>query len=460
MKVLKQSNQEVLRLLGGTQIRTKARKYRMNKYCLEHKLEDGVVLIHNCFTGAEVMIKPFEYINIFTNSPCDYADFLLMNYFIVPEDYNEEEMVHFVRMKQQKPIPSNYLDHPHKFIILTTTRCNARCFYCYEMNSKNKTHMTYETAEKVANYILEVVPKDHKVELNWFGGEPLFNVDVIEIICSRLASAGINFTSSMISNSYLFDDEMVEKAVNEWRLKNIQVTFDGTEEVYNKIKNYIYKDGESPYYKVIGNVKRLLNNKITVSVRMNCDHHNAENLKELIKELDSHFKGEGNFSMYVWPLFEIGFVRTPEEKKALYESVLELDKLLLDLGYPMSHKLPEGIKGIHCMADSGDAVTISPRGDLGVCEHYVDKDFIGHIDRPYEKNFDIIRSWREYTPATELCSDCPLYPTCLRMKGCPDEKICDEYQKIYWIEHYKLDLLSNYIMSKCSCGDKCENPKN
>ena len=48
----------------------------MNKYCLEHKLENGIVLIHNCFTGAEVMIKPFEYINIFTNSPCDYADFL------------------------------------------------------------------------------------------------------------------------------------------------------------------------------------------------------------------------------------------------------------------------------------------------------------------------------------------------------------------------------------------------
>jgi uncharacterized protein len=271
------------------------------------------------------------------------------------------------------------------------------------MNSKGKTHMTHETAEKVAEYIMEVTPQGSTVELNWFGGEPLYNMDVIEIICSRLASAGIDYYSSMISNSYLFDDEVIHKAKYDWRLRNIQVTFDGTEEVYNKIKNYIYKDGESPYYKVINNVKKLLREGITISVRMNCDYHNAENLKELIMELDSHFKNEGNFSMYVWPLFEIGFKRTPEEKEKLYKSVLELENLLLGLGYPMSHKLHSGIKGVHCMVDSGDSVTISPRGDIGMCEHYIDKDFIGHIDNPYEKDFNIIHQWRNYVPANELC---------------------------------------------------------
>lgn len=460
MRVIKQSNQEILRQLGGDQCRTKARKYRMNKYCLEHKLEDGSVLIHNCFTGAEVMIRPFEYTNIFTTNPCDYAEFLVRNYFLVPEDYNEQELVDLIKERQRLPITSNYLDHPCKFVILTTTRCNARCFYCYEMNTKGKTHMTHETAEKVAEYIMEVVPKGRTVELSWFGGEPLFNMDAIEIICSRLASAGINYYSAMISNSYLFDDEVIHKAKHDWRLRNIQVTFDGTEEVYNKVKNYIYKDDVSPYYKVIENVKKLLENDIAISVRMNCDHHNAENLKELIKELDKHFKEYGNFSMYVWPLFEIGFKRTPEEKKALYESISEIEHLLLDLGYPMGHKLYNGIRGTHCMVDTGESVTISPKGDLGMCEHYIDRDFIGHIDKPYEKNFDIIKSWRNYVEPTKFCDDCSLYPVCLKMKGCPDEVPCDEYQKNYWIEHYKLDLLSNYIMDKDRCDkQQCDNEK-
>jgi radical SAM protein with 4Fe4S-binding SPASM domain len=328
--------------------------------------------------------------------------------------------------------------------------------------------MTYETAEKVAEYIMEVAPKDKQINLSWFGGEPLYNMDVIEIICSRLASAGYYFKSTMISNSYLFDDETVRKARYEWRLTNVQVTFDGTEEIYNKIKNYIYKDEESPYQKVINNVRRLLRENITVSVRMNCDSHNAENLKELIKELDNEFKGEGNFSMYVWPLFEIGFKRSSEEKEILYKSVLELEQLLLDLGYPMGHALPDGIKGTHCMVDTGDTVTISPRGDLGICEHYVDKDFVSHIDNPYEKDFNIIKSWRNYVPVSDYCKDCPVYPVCLKMKGCPDEVPCEEYQKNYWIEHYKLDMVGKYIMFKnnnsCEkpCGDNkcCNNQKN
>lgn len=115
------------------------------------------------------------------------------------------------------------------------------------------------------------------------------------------------------------------------------------------------------------------------------------------------------------------------------------------------------------MVDSGDSITISPNGDLGMCEHYIDKDFIGHIDNPYEKDFDIINKWRDYVPATELCQDCPLYPICLKMKGCPDEITCEEHQKNYWIEHYKLDLVSNYMMDKdqqnnCCVKDNCNNP--
>jgi sulfatase maturation enzyme AslB (radical SAM superfamily) len=411
------------------------------------------------------MIKPFEYINIYTNNPCDYANFLVENYFLVPEDFNETELTDLFKERQRLPITSNYLDHPSKFVILTTTKCNARCFYCYELNSKGKTHMTYETAEKVAEYIMNVAPKNTEVQLNWFGGEPLFNSDVIEIICSRLASAKIKYSSAMISNSYLFTPEMIRKAKYEWNLTNVQVTFDGTEEVYNKIKNYIYKDQEvSPYQTVINNVKNMLEAGIRISVRMNCDQHNFENLKELIKELHEHFKDYGNFSMYAWPLFEIGFKRTDEEKEILYKSVLELEKMIQDLDYPSSHCLPDGIKGVHCMVDGGDTVTINPKGDLGMCEHYIDDLFVGHIDTPYKKDFNVIRKWREYVDHTELCNDCPVYPSCIKMKGCPDEVPCDIYQKNYWLEHYKLSLISDFKLFKAEdlkkqenrCNKKCE----
>jgi hypothetical protein len=50
------------------------------------------------------------------------------------------------------------------------------------------------------------------------------------------------------------------------------------------------------------------------------------------------------------------------------------------------------------------------------------------------------------------------------MKGCPDEVPCEEHQKNYWIEHYKLDLVSNYMMDKdqqnnnCCEKNNCNNP--
>ena len=445
MNVINQSNQDVIRQLGGPQFKSKGRKYRMNKYCIEQPIEEGT-LIHNFFTGATVMIRPFEYTNIYTDDPCDYAEFLVNNYFIVPEDFNEKELVDLIRSRQQVPFKSGYLDHPRNFTILSTTKCNARCFYCYEMQSKGKTHMTHETAEKVAKYIMEVAPKDQELEIGWFGGEPLYNTDVIEIITSRLNSAGIKFRGNMITNGYLIDGNMIPKIKHDWHITNMQITFDGTEEVYNKVKNYIYKDDVSPYKKVLDNVRLLLNHDITVSVRMNCDSHNFENLKVLVNELHEEFKEYGNFSMYVWPIFEEGFVRTEEQKKALYDNIIELDKLILSLGYPLSHGLYNGIKGTHCMVDSGDAITINPRGDIGICEHYIDKNFIGHIDTPYEKDMEVLKAWRDYSAYTEICDDCQAYPQCLRVKQCPDEVPCEKHQKNYWLEHYKSVLIGVWKM--------------
>ena len=61
----------------------------------------------------------------------------------------------------------------------------------------------------------------------------------------------------MISNGYLFDDTIIEKSVNDWNLNSVQVTLDGTEEVYNKIKSYICHDLISPFMRVIENIEKI-----------------------------------------------------------------------------------------------------------------------------------------------------------------------------------------------------------
>lgn len=443
MNVITQPNQNVVRGIGGFQYRTKQRTYRMNKYCIEETIDDGV-LIYNAFVGSLVFLKPYEYMNIYTKDTCDYVDFLVGNYFLVPEKFDEEALIDVYRKNQAKPITETYLDHPSGFTILTTTRCNARCFYCYEMASKHKTHMTIETAEKVAKYILEVAPPDQVIDLGWFGGEPLYNSDVIDIISSRIRSAGREIKASIISNGYLFDEKMARKAKGEWCISNAQITLDGTKDIYNKTKHYIYKDDPNPFDTVIKNIHNLINNGIYVSVRMNCDKHNEKDLIQLVKFLSEEFKNIDNFSMYVWPIFEEGFTRTPEERKELFESMAHIDDEIAKYGKPLSHGAEGGLKPHHCMVDSNEGITISPNGDIGLCEHYIDRDFISHIDHPLDKDWEMIKSWRNYIKPTEICFGCPLAPMCLKVHKCPDETTCDVYEKIYNIEHIKRDMKVRY----------------
>ncbi|MEI3172875.1 MAG: radical SAM protein [Lachnospiraceae bacterium] len=135
-------------------------------------------------------------------------------------------------------------EHITSYTIFTTTDCNARCFYCYEMG-RSRIPMSDETAHKAAAYIAAHCGGE-KVHLHWFGGEPLFNKQVIDIICTDLAEKGIVYESMIISNGYLFDGATVEQAVSHWKLKNVQITLDGTEEIYNRSKAFIYKDGTKP----------------------------------------------------------------------------------------------------------------------------------------------------------------------------------------------------------------------
>lgn len=214
--------------------------------------------------------------------------FLYKNYFLVPKGFNSNKLVDNIRKISLPPVDDTYLNHPWEFTILTTTKCNARCFYCYEQHSKNKHDMTNQMALKIAKYIDDVAPNT-ELSLDWFGGEPLFNQKAIDLIVNYLLQKGRWFKSSITTNGYLLDEKLVSKACDVWNLKFAQITIDGTESVYNKAKNYIYKKDSSPYQRVMNNIENLINNNVTVAIRINLDNYNIENSKQLIHEIYERF---------------------------------------------------------------------------------------------------------------------------------------------------------------------------
>lgn len=400
---------------------------RWMHYVLAQPVDGGVLVFHT-LTRALLLLTPEEY------AEPDTLPALRDGWFRVPQEMNDQkyaDQVRFIRRTMQKEP-----EHITSYTIFTTTDCNARCFYCYEMG-RSRIPMSDETAHKAAAYIAAHCGGE-KVHLHWFGGEPLFNKQVIDIICTDLAEKGIVYESMIISNGYLFDGATVEQAVSHWKLKSVQITLDGTEEIYNRSKAFIYKDSPSPYQVVLANIQRLLDAGVSVHIRLNMDEHNADNLMELADELHERFGGKGEFSVYSHTLFEFAGnkanIRAQEERRQLYQKQQRLRKKLDDCGIGASYYLRQKLRVRQCMADSGGSLTILPNGELGLCEHYSENNLVGHLDSE-ELDTAVVQSFRECWEQTEDCKTCFYYPECIRLKKCAEYKECfpemrDEYREM------------------------------
>ena len=414
MKNILEANSNIVKILGKPHIAQD--DARLSRYCVQVPVDDGLLLFHT-LTRELLLLSEAEAGQLLE------SDVLKERWFVVPNSLDEKKCADTVkwvlRTTAKRP------KHITSYTILTTTDCNARCFYCYEMG-RSRIPMTEETAHKTARYIKTHCGGEH-VKLTWFGGEPLFNKDVIDIICEDLRRVGFEYSSVMTSNGYLFDENNVEKARTLWNMDYVQITLDGTEEVYNRSKAFIYRDGKSPYQVVLSGIERLLDAGIAVNIRLNLDLYNAENLLTLVDELAERFTNKKGLAIYAHPLFDkelsMAESHTAEEWEPRYEAWYQLREKIIQLGLDIRRGVRNQIKISPCMAASGNAVLIAPTGEIGLCEHYSDSEFIGHIDRE-EFDTDTLGKWQELTSEIPECSDCFYYPECLKLKKCPVSDKC------------------------------------
>ena len=420
MKILSEANEGILKILA--KFKKKADENRLLNYVVTEQTEDGYLLF-NLLTRELLLLSGEEYENLQKEKDdVPEQSYLKDHWFLVPESTNEKELAEFVRLllttRQKKP------KHITGYTVFPTTDCNARCFYCFELG-RARIPMSEETAHKVASYIRDHCGGD-KVNIRWFGGEPLFNQQAIETICSDLRKENIEFKSTAVSNGYLFDEETVKKAVSGWNLKKVQITLDGTEQVYNKTKAFIYKN-TSPYRTVLTNIGHLLDAEVSVQIRLNMDLYNAEELLRLVDELAERFKGRKGFRVYAHYIFEgntpMAESHTASEWEEREKAMIRLEERIAMHGLSGKGGISRNYRLNHCMADSGRSVTILPDGNIGLCEHFSEDEFIGHID---SDKFDeaMVKSWRKTAPEIPECAECFYYPECIRLEKCANSRVC------------------------------------
>ena len=440
MKIIVNGKERILRLLGKQRLQNV--QYRMMRFVLQTECSDGI-LFHNVITG-QMVILDYEEANAIKSLPCkpnDTLQLFIESYFLVPVEYDEKDTVVKLRRILNRLFPCSGVS---TYTIFTTTNCNARCFYCYESNLE-RINMSERTADLLVKYIIEHNTGDNILKLHWFGGEPLVCVDRIDQICNALNIQGQKYVSSMTSNGYLFTDSIIERAVNDWKLGSVQITLDGTEQIYNKTKSYISAVG-SPYQRVIRNICLLMQHDISVIIRLNLDKHNKEDLNNLINELYDTIKSHDRIEIYTHVLFEdAGFepiLRDDSSRDDLYICQNELNTLLEKLGLSKNNNTLPVLKMHNCMADIDDSVVVYPDGRLFKCEHVEIGDEFANISTDFS-NMSGVEKYRIITEKKE-CSICPIYPSCILLKNCQGVQDKNNFTCKYYIDSYKRSMVKEY----------------
>lgn len=417
MKTIVEPKNNIVKLWGKQRIKEEA-TYRMMRYVLRVE-QGGTVLLHNVVTGQLVEVEQDE-IKALETLPAAFAPAmtqLVTDRFLVTEGFDEYKSVKQLRRIYQSRPTGTEISH---YIILPTTFCNAHCFYCYESDYP-RVQMTEETASRLINFIDEH-REGKDVDIQWFGGEPLVGIRRIDQISQGLRDRGINYSASMISNGYLFDEKIIERSVELWKLYRVQITLDGTENTYNRVKAYVNVQ-DSPFQHVLNNIDLLTGRKVQVNIRLNVDFYNKDDIRVLIEELIQRYAGNQYVSVYLSMLFnDQGF----EPVRHSYDEIIQMMHIIEDLSVRLKEAKmvadrlkPPNLQFSQCMADNPHTVMIQPDGSLCRCEHENIHDCYGNI-RDGVTDPEKLEKWKESTEHSESCPSCPLYPACYSLRYCMD----------------------------------------
>ena len=423
---------------------------------------------------------------------------LTEEWYLVPEDTCESDLYLEIRdvMRLKEEVPDG-LDHA---VILPTSACNARCFYCFEQGLEWR-HMDEKTLEALIEYLLHHLSEDRKIHLSWFGGEPLMAADHIDRICERLDQEQVKYTSDMITNGSLLNEEMIHRAEERWHCHDIQITLDGCREEYERRKQYItaVKD---PFQTVIRNMHTLVSSgtDVVMKVRLNLDADNIADLYHCVDYLSETFTvqekekmevyvhelfgqicgdgscgnlapsslssavdpiGPGNASAIEEPSIELltqvehlnDYIRRVFKK----ESVKETEVSEKQPGF--IRPLPEifRFKTTFCMADRAqNNVVIDSLGRLYTCEGMPQTLCYGTV-------FDGITRPQVWTAASDemqmdpRCMQCVYLPLCTNFMLCPNrfpDGLC-RWQQEYQLKKELKEIIREHVSSRNSGSGDC-----
>ncbi len=119
--------------------------------------------------------------------------------------------------------------------------CNLNCSYCFASQGKyhgERALMSFEVGKRALDFLIENSGTRHNLEVDFFGGEPLMNWDVVkELVAYARVQEKIhnkNFRFTLTTNGVLVDDEVIDFCNKE--MSNVVLSLDGRPEVHDRLR--------------------------------------------------------------------------------------------------------------------------------------------------------------------------------------------------------------------------------
>ena len=266
--------------------------------------------------------------------------------------------------------------------------CNLNCSYCFASQGKyhgERSLMSLEVGKRAMDFLIENSKGRTNLEVDFFGGEPLMNFDVVKQIVAyareREKETGKNFRFTLTTNGVLIDDDVIDFANRE--MSNVVLSLDGRKEVHDRFR--VDYSGNGSWEKIVPKFQKLVEARghKNYYMRGTFTHHNPDFLKDIEEMLSLGFT-----ELSMEPV-----VCAPEDESALTNDdlpvVLEQYERLAEL---MLRKHKEGkpftfyhymidLKGGPCIykrisgCGSGtEYMAVTPWGDLYPCHQFVGEE--------------------------------------------------------------------------------------
>lgn len=379
-----------------------------------------------------------------------------------------------------------------------TDECNLACTYCYQIN-KGRRRMKFDDAKKLIDMLLTNDEKlagyveadtSPAVVLEFIGGEPFLNVELIERICDYFLDRAIGlchpwatmFRISICSNGVLYFNTKVQHFLNKYKDNlSFSITIDGNKHLHDACR--IFPDGSPSYELAVTAAKDWMSkgyymgSKITIA---------PDNLKYLCDAV-YHMVDLGYEEINANTVYEKGW--TLDHAKEFYRQLKELADYWVDNNLVETHYLSlfeenhfrpkqEGDDENWC-GGTGMMLSMDPDGYLYPCIRYMESSLgtdrkplrIGHVDTGIAQTectkncVECLNKITRRTQSADECYYCPIAEGCAwcsaynyQVFGTPDKRctfICNMHKArslanvYFWNKYYLKTKSSRTFTMHC-----------